>query len=134
MRQHLPSKQEILELSALLLMIVGVQWSLGSWGWTALFSLGFIWNLSVLNGWVLQQSGQKNYRFSMLRMITVIHHTLLLPAKRFPRLQVCLSALPAGLFFGFLAYMFSAPIPWWAVILGSTAFLLIRRQLKTFTT
>ena len=132
MKRHLPSKQESLELFALSIMVCALQWSLRSWGWTALFSLGFVWNWAVLNGWVAQRTQEKKYRFSMLRAITIIHRWTLKPFSRFPRVQEWAAILPAGLAMGFFAYVASAPIPWWAAILGSLAFLLIRRQVRSY--
>ena len=131
MKRHLPSTIECLELLALALMVGGLQWSLQSWGWTALFATGFVWNWAVLNGWVLNRTQEKRYRFSVLRAITLIHSTLLRPFGRFPRLQSWAAILPAGLFFGTLAYLFEATIPWWSALLGSLAFLLIRRELRS---
>ncbi len=131
MRKHLPSGQETLELLALGLMVCGLQWSLNSWGWTAFFSLGFVWNWAVLNGWVMQRTQEKKYRFSVLRGITLIHRFVLAPFKNFPLLRSWMEVLPAGLAFGFLAYVFSAPVPWWAAVLGSLAFFLVRRQITS---
>ncbi len=131
MRKHLPSGQESLELLALGLMVSGLQWALQSWGWTALFSLGFVWNWAVLNGWVMQRTQEKKYRFSVLRGITLVHSLVLSPFKNVPRIRAWMEVLPAGLAFGFLAYIFKAPVPWWSAILGSLAFLLVRRQMST---
>ena len=131
MRKHLPSTLESLELLALGLMVCGLQWALNSWGWTAFFSLGFVWNWAVLNGWVMQRTQEKKYRFSVLRGITLIHRFVLAPFKNFPRLRIWMEVLPAGLAFGFLAYVFNAPVPWGAAVLGSLAFLLVRRQITT---
>ena len=74
---------------------------------------------------------EKKYRFSVLRGITLFHRLILAPFKNFPRLRVWMEVLPAGLAFGFLAYVFEAPVPWWAAVLGSLAFLLVRRQITT---
>lgn len=129
MRKHLPSTQESIELLALGLMIGGLQWALHSWGWTAFFSLGFVWNWAVLNGWVMTKTQEKKYRFSVLRGVTIIHRFMLAPFEKFPRLRAWVEVLPAGLALGFVAYVFDAPVPWWAALLGSLAFLLVRRQI-----
>lgn len=131
MKKHLPSLHESLELLALTLMIVGLQWALHSWGWSVLFAVGFIWNWAVLNGWVLQRTQERRYRFSVLRGITMFHQAILFPFKKFPRIQTVMAVLPAGLAFAALAYAFEANIPWWAAVLGSFAFLLTRRQIRS---
>ncbi len=131
MRKHFPSQTECLELLALALMVIGIQWVLRSWGWTALFAVGFVWNWAVLNGWVLQRSRDKKYRFSVLRGITAFHQALLSPLSSYPRLRHWAHVLPAATAFGSLAYLLDAPIPWWAALLGSLAFVLIRRELAT---
>ena len=110
-------------------MVAGLQWTLRSWGWTALFAVGFVWNWAVLNGWVKSRTQERQYRFSVLRGITLIHRGVLAPFRDFPRLKALAHMLPAGLAFGALAYLLEAPIPWWAATLGSLAFLLVRRQL-----
>lgn len=112
-------------------MVCGLQWALRSWGWTVLFSLGFVWNWAVLNGWVMQRTQEKKYRFSVLRGITLVHSLVLAPFKNVPRIRAWMEVLPAGLAIGFLAYIFEAPVPWWAAMLGSLAFLLVRRQITT---
>lgn len=132
MKKHLPSTVELLELAALVLMVVGLQWVLGSWGWSFLFCVGFIWNWSMLNGWVVQRTQEKRYRFSVLKGITLVHKICTAPFSRFPFLQKITSLLPAGLLFGLVAYLLDASIPWWAAILGSFAFVLVRWQIAHF--
>ena len=113
------------------MMVLGLQWALHSWGWSALFTLGFVWNWAVLNGWVLQRTQERRYRFSVLRGITLFHNAVLLPFKKLPRFQMLIAMLPAGLAVAALAKLFEANIPWWAAFLGSLAFLLTRRQIRS---
>lgn len=133
MKHHLPSRSELLELLVLALMVGGLQLVLGSWGWSALFAFGFIWNWSVLNGWVTRKTQERQYRFSMLRAITLLHKLLTAPVARFPLLQAALGTLPAGIFIALVSYSLDAPIPWWAAILGSLAFSLVRFQFAQFS-
>lgn len=129
MKHVLPSLQESLELLVLVVMIAVMQWLIGSWMWSAFFVLGFIWNWSVLNGWVSQQIKQKQYRFSMLKGITKFHELLLSPLNKFPKLQAIAQVMPAGLAIGAMALILHATVPWWACFMGSIAFILVRRQL-----
>ena len=132
MKKHLPSTVELLELAALVLMVAGLQWVLGSWGWTFLFCVGFIWNWSMLNGWVLQRTSEKRYRFSVLKGITLVHKICTAPFARFPILQKFVAILPAGLLFALVSHLLDSSIPWWAAILGSLAFVLVRWQIAHF--
>jgi hypothetical protein len=132
MKKHLPSLQESLELLALALMVAGLQFVIQSWGWTALFVVGFIWNWSVLNGWVGQRVSEKKYRFSVLRGISLFHRGLIFPFKNYPKIKEWAQVLPAAMAFGLLSFMFNSNIPWWAALLGSLSFLIIRRQISYF--
>jgi hypothetical protein len=129
MKRHLPSRPEMLELLALALMVTGIQWAIRSWGWSAFFALGFVWNWAVLNGWVSQQVSEKRYRYSLLRGISATHRAFLGVFEGHPRWRLLAETLPAGLMFGLIALTLDSPVPWWAAFLGSGAFLLIRRQL-----
>ena len=113
-------------------MVAGLQLLLHSAGWTILFALGFVWNWSVLNGWVGKRCKEKKYRFSVLRGITLFHNAIIYPFKNYPRIRTLVELLPACLAFGILALALDSAIPWWAALLGSLAFLLIRRQLQQF--
>ena len=130
MRQHFPSLQESLEVLALVVMVAVMQWWIRSWAWSAFFVLGFIWNWSVLNGWVSQQIGQRQYRFSMLKGITKFHLLLMRPLHNYPRIKIFAEALPAGIAIGVISLILHSTVPWWAAFLGSTAFILVRRQLR----
>lgn len=132
MKKHLPSLQESLELLALALMVAGLQFVIQSWGWTALFVVGFVWNWSVLNGWVGQRVSEKKYRFSVLRGISLFHRAFIFPFKNYPKLSEWVQILPAAMAFGLLSFMLNSNIPWWAALLGSLAFLIIRRQISYF--
>lgn len=132
MKRHLPSWSETVELLVLALMVGVLQLVLGSWGWSSLFAVGFIWNWSVLNGWVTQKTQEKHYRFSMLRAVTLLHSLITRPFARYPIVQSLFGTLPAGLFFALVGYSLEAPIPWWAAILGSLAFSLVRLQIAQF--
>lgn len=129
MRQHFPSLRESIELLVLALMVTLMQLWIDSWMWSAFFVLGFIWNWSVLNGWVTSQVTKKQYRFSMLKTVTEFHQLIMKPVLRFPRLQFFVQVLPAGLLIGSIALLFNSSVPWWAAFLGSIAFILVRRQL-----
>lgn len=129
MRQHFPSWTELLELGALGAMVLALQWFIGSWAWSVFFVMGFVWNWSVLNGWVHGQVRQRQYRFSMMRGIAKFHELLLGPFGRYPRVRRVLAVLPAGLAIGVVCLVFQSNVPWWAAFLGSTAFFLVRRQL-----
>ncbi|MBY0518277.1 MAG: hypothetical protein K2P81_15310 [Bacteriovoracaceae bacterium] len=131
MKKHLPSLQESLEIIALSLIVIGLQFFLQSWGWTILFSVGFIWNWAVLNGWVAQRTQEKKYRFSVLRAISVFHHSILYPFKNYPKIRNILAVLPAAIAVSLGAYLLESNIPWWAVLLGSLAFILVRFQITT---
>jgi hypothetical protein len=134
MKKHLPSLQESLELVALGLMVAGLQYLIGSWGWTALFALGFIWNWSVLNGWALRRSATRKYRFSVLKGVVKFHETLTKPFAKYPKTQKLIEIFPAGLFLGFISYILGSPIPWWSAIIGSLGFILVRSQFtRTFS-
>ena len=113
-------------------MVSLIQFWIDSWMWSAFFVLGFIWNWSVLNGWVSGQVTKKKYRFSMLRGITEFHRLLMKPLGKYPRLHVFAEVLPAGVLMGIIALVLSSAVPWWAAFLGSMAFILIRRQLNQF--
>jgi len=132
MRQHLPSKLEVIELVALSLMIVGLQFAIGSWGWTFIFALGFVWNWAILNGWTKEQIQTRKYRFSSLRFIHFFHQLFQKPFKKYPRVQLIMSVFPAALFLGLFSVFSEAQIPWWGAILGSLGFLILRYQLKFF--
>ncbi len=132
MKKHLPSRIEIIELIALSLMIVGLQFTIGSWGWTFIFSLGFVWNWAVLNGWTKDQVSTKRYRFSSLRFIHFFHQLFQKPFKNYPRIQQIVSVFPAAIFMGVFATLADSQIPWWVAILGSLGFLFLRYQLNFF--
>lgn len=132
MKHLLPSLQESLEMVALVLMVVCLQWWIGSWEWSAFFVLGFIWNWTVLNGWVGQQIGQRQYRYSMLKGITKFHQLLTAPLDKKPFLKGLAAVVPAGVAIGLIALLLNSTVPWWATFLGSAAFILIRRQLAEF--
>jgi peptidoglycan/LPS O-acetylase OafA/YrhL len=129
MKKHLPTLPELIEFLMLMVMLVALQWSIGSWGWTIVFALGFVWNWAMLNGWTQEQIKTKKYRFSSLRLIMLFHHTLMHPLKLYPRLKWLASLLPAALFIALIAHIFEAPIPWAAAVLGSLGFMLLRSQL-----
>lgn len=131
MRRHLPSLHECLELLALVLMVVGIQWTVRSWGWSAFFALGFIWNWAVLNGWVAQKTMEKRYRFSVLKGIALVHHKFVSCFDHYPRMKVMAEIFPAGLVFGAIAFAMDSTTPWWVAFIGSGAFLLVRRQLRS---
>jgi hypothetical protein len=130
MKRWLPGLRESLELLALTLMMAGLQWTIQSWGWVAFFTLGFLWNWAVLNGWVRRQVVQKKYRFSLLRGITRIHDTLTSQVRG--RWKWMVEILPAGLVIGAVALLLESPVPWWSAFLGSLALVLVRRQLREF--
>jgi hypothetical protein len=132
MRQHLPSKQEMIEIVALGCMLLALQTLIGSWGWTIVFALGFVWNWAVLNGWTLTQAKTKKYRFSMLRLIVDFHRLWMAPFKRFPRFQQVFTLVPASLFVALMGYVSGAELPWVAAILGSFGFWALRSQLSRF--
>lgn len=129
MKQHFPSFRESLELVILVLMVALIQLWIDSWMWSAFFVLGFIWNWSVLNGWVGTQVTKRQYRFSMLKGITKFHELLTKPVLKFPRLKFLVEILPAGLMMGLIALILNSAVPWWAAFLGSFAFILVRRQI-----
>jgi hypothetical protein len=128
MKRWLPGLRESLELLALTLMVVGLQWTVRSWGWVTFFTLGFLWNWAVLNGWVRQQVAQKKYRFSLLRGVTRVHDTVTAPVPG-PWKWVA-EILPAGLVLGGIALLLDSPVPWWSAFLGSLALMMVRRQLR----
>lgn len=130
MKQHLPSLQETLEVLMLAVMVSLLQFWIGSWTWSAFFVLGFVWNWSVLNGWVSWQISHKQYRYSMLKGVTKYHQLLLRPLARYPKVQKIAEVLPAGLAMGAIALLLHSSVPWWAAFLGSFAFILVRRQLS----
>jgi hypothetical protein len=129
MKKLLPSRLECFELLALTGMLVGVQWVLASWGWTALFALGFLWNWAILNGWAQKKVTEKRYRFSLLRFAVLVEQLLKRPLRRWPWIAWITSIWPAGLVMALVAYSLEASIPWWAAFLGSGAFLLVRSQI-----
>lgn len=130
MKQHLPSRLEVIELIALSLMLICLQITIGSWGWTFIFAMGFIWNWAVLNGWTSEQVKTKKYRFSSLRFIHFFHYLFQKPFKKHPKLAAAISVLPAGIFIAVFAELADSVIPWWVAFLGSFGFLLLRYQLK----
>jgi len=132
MKKHLPSRLELVELAALSLMIIGLQYAIGSWGWTFIFCLGFVWNWAILNGWTKEQDSTKKYRFSSLRFIHFFHQIFQKPFVNYPRVQKVVSIFPAALFLGAFAAVADSQIPWWVAILGSLGFLLLRYQLNFF--
>ena len=132
MKKHLPSRLELVELAALSLMIIGLQYAIGSWGWTFIFCLGFVWNWAILNGWTKEQVSTKKYRFSSLRFIHFFHQIFQKPFAHYPRFQKVVSIFPAALFLGAFAAVADSQIPWWGAILGSLAFSILRSQLRFF--
>ena len=130
MRKHLPSRLEIIELIALSLMLVFLQVIIGSWGWTFIFAMGFVWNWAILNGWTKEKVHTKKYRFSSLRFIHFFHQLFQKPFKKYPKVAMVMSVLPAGIFMAVFSQLADSVVPWWVAFLGSFGFLFLRYQLK----
>ncbi len=126
LKRHLPSRQEGLEILALALMVAGLQWLVKSWGWSAFFALGFIWNWAVLNGWVQERVEEREYRFSVLKGVVRLNAALLRPLQKWPHVVRFAQVVPAGLIAGFFVWAFQSSVPWEATFLGSFAFFLVR--------
>jgi hypothetical protein len=132
MKKHLPSRLEVIELIALSLMLIGLQFAIGSWGWTFIFAMGFVWNWAILNGWTSEQIKTRKYRFSSLRFIHFFHQLFQKPFKKYPRVATIMSVLPAGIFMAVFAELADSLVPWWVAFFGSFGFLLLRYQLNIF--
>lgn len=107
-----------------ILFILSTIISFLSFSAAGLIALGFIWN------WTLQfqiekLTTNKRYRFSTLKLVFTLNEVFQLPFRSFPRMEVFIRILPAGLFWGLVSWFLESLDFWWAPFVGSALYELI---------
>ncbi len=120
MSEFLVPKRKAAELVVLIFLDLIFYFTLGSFDFVILFSLGFIWNWAASQEQEISLKNPRKYKFSTLKTVFNLQGLFLKPFVNLPSaVRFLVRVLPAGTFWFAVIYFNESQMPWWAVYLGS---------------
>lgn len=131
MNEFLVPKRKAVELLVLIFLGLVFYFTLRSFDFVILFSLGFIWNWAASQEQQINLKNPRKYKFSTLKTVFNLQNLFLRPFAKLPgSIKFIARILPAGTFWFAVIYFNESQMPWWAVYFGSFALELLVLETK----
>jgi hypothetical protein len=100
--------------------------------WSVFLALGFIWNLSMENEWVMNQIDIKKYKFSLIKILFKVHDFFLQPLLIFPNFDWLVKSFPVTIIAFCFLFLLQSDFPVIAVFLGALGYQVLKLEINFF--